>query len=234
MSLKHHLDVHPTYNKIIRMKKTTIAILASLGLAFAMPAAAQEYMFTYSKLYTQLKNNNKEGHDDVKVAVFFIDQETQQICNIKKAWMEKEEHYEEFDIPSSNEFPLPIDSNLRSANPLIFVQTKEEVCDYSLVVMTKEPLEGSVSYEHIETLLPQMQIMLEDLSGMFSSWFTPKITGVTLEFANNLNGDIKASSGKDIPIIDGKARFTLDELVKGDTLLLPEATQRVLPYIPAQ
>ena len=143
------------------MKKTALALLASLSLGVSLPASAQEYMFTYSKLYTQLKNNTKEGHDDVKVAVFFVDQQAQQTCHISKAWMEKEEHYEELKVSPANELLLPVDQNLRSANPLIFVQTQEQECAYSLVVMTQEPLVGNVEVAQLESLLPQMQAMLE-------------------------------------------------------------------------
>lgn len=87
------------------MKKLSLSLLGTAALMLAAPATqAQEYMFTYSKLYTQLKNNNKEGHDDVKVGVFFVNADTKQLCNIEKAWMEKEEHYEEFVIPASKNF----------------------------------------------------------------------------------------------------------------------------------
>ncbi|MEZ8610281.1 DUF2987 domain-containing protein [Vibrio sp. 10N.222.51.C8] len=216
------------------MKKTALALLASLSLGVSLPASAQEYMFTYSKLYTQLKNNTKEGHDDVKVAVFFVDQQAQQTCHISKAWMEKEEHYEELKVSPANELLLPVDQNLRSANPLIFVQTQEQECAYSFVVMTQEPLAGTVEVAQIENLLPQMQAMLEDVSGMFSGWFTPDIQGLTLEFANKLEGNIELSNGKQLPIKEGRAKFTLEELNGSDSITLPEPTVRVLPYIPAQ
>ncbi|MEZ9579589.1 MULTISPECIES: DUF2987 domain-containing protein [unclassified Vibrio] len=216
------------------MKKTALALLASLSLGVSLPATAQEYMFTYSKLYTQLKNNTKEGHDDVKVAVFFVDQQAQQTCHISKAWMEKEEHYEELKVSPANELLLPVDQNLRSANPLIFVQTQEQECAYSFVVMTQEPLAGTVEVAQIENLLPQMQAMLEDVSGMFSGWFTPDIQGLTLEFANKLEGNIELSNSKQLPIKEGRAKFTLEELNGSDSITLPEPTVRVLPYIPAQ
>ncbi|EQM02284.1 hypothetical protein D019_3732 [Vibrio parahaemolyticus VP2007-095] len=194
---------------------------------------AQEYMFTYSKLYTQLKNNTKEGHDDVKVGVFFVDARTKQLCTIEKAWMEKEEHYEEFVIPASKELLLPIDKNLKSANPLVFVHTpKDSRCDYSLVVMTKEPLQGSVSYEQLKPLMPQMQSMLEDLGGMFAGWFTPEVQGVTMEFANELNGKIVFSNGQEKAIVNGKVQVALSEIGEGGTITLPEPTMRVLPYLP--
>ncbi|MGF1853676.1 DUF2987 domain-containing protein [Vibrio satsumensis] len=216
------------------MKKTALALLTSLSLGVSLPTSAQEYMFTYSKLYTQLKNNTKEGHDDVKVAVFFVDQQAQQTCHISKAWMEKEEHYEELKVSPAKELLLPVDQNLRSANPLIFVQTQEQECAYSLVVMTQEPLVGTVEVAQLESLLPQMQAMLEDVSGMFSGWFTPDIQGLTLEFANKLESNIELSNGKQIPIKKGRAKFTLAELNGSDSITLPEATVRVLPYIPAQ
>ncbi|HCM1474499.1 TPA: DUF2987 domain-containing protein [Vibrio parahaemolyticus] len=215
------------------MKKLSL-ILGSAALLLSSPIThAQEYMFTYSKLYTQLKNNTKEGHDDVKVGVFFVDARTKQLCAIEKAWMEKEEHYEEFVIPASKELPLPIDKNLKSANPLVFVHTpKDSRCDYSLVVMTKEPLQGSVSYEQLKPLMPQMQSMLEDLGGMFAGWFTPEVQGVTMEFANELNGKIVFSNRQEKAIVNGKVQVALSEIGEGGTITLPEPTMRVLPYLP--
>ncbi|EGR3263447.1 DUF2987 domain-containing protein [Vibrio parahaemolyticus] len=215
------------------MKKLSL-ILGSAALLLSSPIThAQEYMFTYSKLYTQLKNNTKEGHDDVKVGVFFVDARTKQLCAIEKAWMEKEEHYEEFVIPASKELPLPIDKNLKSANPLVFVHTpKDSRCDYSLVVMTKEPLQDSVSYEQLKPLMPQMQSMLEDLGGMFAGWFTPEVQGVTMEFANELNGKIVFSNGQEKAIVNGKVQVALSEIGEGGTITLPEPTMRVLPYLP--
>ncbi|EJT3521280.1 DUF2987 domain-containing protein [Vibrio parahaemolyticus] len=215
------------------MKKLSL-ILGSAALLLSSPIThAQEYMFTYSKLYTQLKNNTKEGHHDVKVGVFFVDARTKQLCAIEKAWMEKEEHYEEFVIPASKELPLPIDKNLKSANPLVFVHTpKDSRCDYSLVVMTKEPLQGSVSYEQLKPLMPQMQSMLEDLGGMFAGWFTPEVQGVTMEFANELNGKIVFSNGQEKAIVNGKVQVALSEIGEGGTITLPEPTMRVLPYLP--
>ncbi|AVW95158.1 DUF2987 domain-containing protein [Vibrio parahaemolyticus] len=215
------------------MKKLSL-ILGSAALLLSSPIThAQEYMFTYSKLYTQLKNNTKEGHDDVKVGVFFVDARTKQLCAIEKAWMEKEEHYEEFVIPASKELPLPIDKNLKSANPLVFVHTpKDSRCNYSLVVMTKEPLQGSVSYEQLKPLMPQMQSMLEDLGGMFAGWFTPEVQGVTMEFANELNGKVVFSNGQEKAIVNGKVQVALSEIGEGGTITLPEPTMRVLPYLP--
>ena len=51
---------------------------------------------------------------------------------------------------------------------------------------------------------------------------------------SKLEGNIALSNGKQIPIKEGRAKFTLDELNGSDSITLPEATVRVLPYIPAQ
>lgn len=210
--------------------QSLLALTVSLGLA--LPIQAQEYMFTYSKLYTQMKNNAKEGHDDVKVGLFFIDADTKKLCKLEKAWMEKEEHYEEFDT-SGFELKVPVDKNLKSANPLVFVRTeKDKRCDFSMVVMAKEQFSGTVQYGDVEKLLPQMQVMLEDLGGMFASWFTPDVEGVTLEFANELNSEIKLSNGKTINVVDGRAYLALNQITENGSFTLPEATTRVLPYLP--
>lgn len=216
------------------MKKTTLALFTALLSASAIaPVQAQEYMFTYSKLYSHMKQNAKEGHDEVKVGFFFVDAKTKQLCEIEKAWMEKEEHYEELRISPYKEVLVPLDKNLRSANPLVFVDTPmDKRCDFSMVVMTKEPLSGKVDYQQIERLLPQMQAMLEQLGGMFASWFTPDVEGVTLEFPHKLNSTIQFSNGATKAIVDGKVQVSLDEIGQGGWITLPQATSRVLPYLP--
>ncbi|EHV5552338.1 DUF2987 domain-containing protein [Vibrio vulnificus] len=217
------------------MRKIGLTLLCTALSSFVVtPVSAQEYMFTYSKLFSQLKNNTKEGHEDVKVGIFFVNPQTKQLCDIEKAWMEKEEHYEEFMIPASKELPLPIDNNLKSANPLVFVQTPQDMrCDYSLVVMTKQPLQGKVTYAQLEPLMPQMKTMLDDLGGMFSSWFTPDVEGVTMEFAEQLNDMITFSNGQKKAIVNGKVQVALSDIGEAGYMLLPQPTMRVLPYLPA-
>ncbi len=215
------------------MKSVSTLALGLLCTGLSLNAYAQEYMFTYSKLYSSVKNNAKEEYTDVKVGVFFLNADTKQLCQIEKAWMEKEEHYEEIKTSDSHELLLPVDSNLKEANPLVFVDTPQDTrCDFSLVVMSREPLQGRVNYKQIEPLLPQMQSLLESLGGMFSSWFTPDVEGVTLEFANNLNDVITLSNGNEVRINNGKAQIALEQIGKDGWMELPQATTRVLPYLP--
>ncbi|KJY94171.1 hypothetical protein TW84_00520 [Vibrio neptunius] len=215
------------------MKKLSLALLtAAVTSIAALPVSAQEYMFTYSKLFTHMKQNAKEGHQDVKVGLFFLNADTKQNCVIEKAWMEKEEHYEELKSSPYHELLVPLDNNLKSANPLVFVQTPmDQRCDFSMVVMTKEPFNGEIAYADVEKLMPQMQAMLEDLGGMFSSWFTPDVDGVTLEFANKLNSRVEFSNGSSKPIVNGKVQIALSEIGEGGTMTLPQETARVLPYL---
>ncbi len=215
------------------MKSISALALGALCASFSLNVAAQEYMFTYSKLYSSVKNNTKPEYSDVKVGVFFLNAETKQLCSINKAWMEKEEHYEEIKISNINELMLPVDENLKAANPLVFVDTPQDTrCDFSLVVMSKQPLQGQVSYSDIQALMPQMQSMLGSLGGMFSSWFTPDVAGVTLEFADNLNDIITLSSGEQVHIHNGKAQISLAQIGEGGWMKLPKVTSRVLPYLP--
>ncbi|EFP98174.1 DUF2987 domain-containing protein [Vibrio caribbeanicus] len=194
---------------------------------------AQEYIFTYSKLYSHMKQNAKEGHDDVKVGFFFLNAQNKTLCPIEKAWMEKEEHYEELKTSSVNEVIVPLDNNLRSANPLVFVHTPKAMrCDFSMVVMTKKSFSGKITYQQVKRLLPQMQSILEQLGGMFASWFTPDVEGVTLEFPKSVEGVIKFSDGKTKPLINGKVQITADEIGIDGWILLPHETSRILPYIP--
>ncbi|NRB66604.1 MAG: DUF2987 domain-containing protein [Vibrio sp.] len=215
------------------MKKLSLALLtAAVTSIAALPVSAQEYMFTYSKLFTHMKQNAKEGHQDVKVGLFFLNADTKQNCVIEKAWMEKEEHYEELKSSPYHELIVPLDNNLKSANPLVFVQTPmDQRCDFSMVVMTKEPFNGEIAYADVEKLMPQMQAMLEDLGGMFSSWFTPDVDGVTLEFANKLNSRVEFSNGSSKPIVNGKVQIALSEIGEGGSMTLPQETARVLPYL---
>ncbi|MCJ2376589.1 DUF2987 domain-containing protein [Vibrio sp. ZSDZ34] len=217
------------------MKAVKVALLGLSLAATSIAVNAQEYRFTYSKLYSQMKNNAKEGHEEVKVGFFFVDALSQQLCPIEKAWMEKEEHYEKLKSSQYNELLIPLDKNLKSANPLVFVHTpKDRQCDFSMVVMTKKPLQGEVNFEDVERLLPQMQVMLEDLGGMFASWFTPTVEGLTLEFDGLKEGSINLSNGKVIDIYGGKAQVLLSEIGEGGSMTLPRKTSRVLPYIPAE
>ena len=74
--------------------------------------------------------------------------------------------------------------------------------------------------------------MLEDLGGMFASWFTPDVEGVTLEFANKLNSKVEFSNGSSKDIVDGKVQVALSDIGEGGTMTLPQETARVLPYLP--
>ncbi|WP_413284430.1 DUF2987 domain-containing protein [Vibrio sp. MA40-2] len=218
------------------MKKKLVNIMVcAIGSAvFSTASIAQEYMFTYSKLYSQLKNNAKEGHEDVKVGFFFVNADDKSLCNIEKVWMEKQGKYEELPPVNGKEVVVPLDSNLKSANPLVFVRTPMDMrCDFSMVVMTKQPLSDKVHYQDIEKLLPQMQSMLEDLGGMFASWFTPDVEGLTLEFPESTSGTVGFSNGLSVDIVEHKARIRLADLKPGEYIELPATTSRVLPWLPA-
>ena len=213
------------------MKKWIGATTLSL-LCLALPVKAEQYRFTYSKLYYQLKVNQKEGHDDVRMALFFNDSQTGKACQITKAWMEKEEHYEEFTIPSNQELTLPIDDNLKSANPLVYIQTEEgKQCDISMEVLANQRFDGSVSIKELKELAIQMDAMLADIGGMFSSYFMPDVEGITFVFGDTVTEAVKLSNGKDLSLKNGRATVSLEKHADDVRILLPAEPLKVTPWL---
>ncbi|CAH0539871.1 DUF2987 domain-containing protein [Vibrio marisflavi] len=207
--------------------------LTALSLLVSFSSWGQQYVFTYSKLYSQLKHNVSKANPDVKVAFFFTNKGTGKLCTPVKAWMENQKHSEQLKIGVNKELIVPLDSNLKEANPLVFVDTPTgKQCDFSTTIMTREQLSGTVTYSQLQNIVEQMQSVLNELGGMFSSWFTPKIEGVTLEFSDKLPAEIEFSNGLVKPITDGKVHILLSDIGTGRSIIIPEQTSRILPYIP--
>lgn len=208
--------------------KTLVGVI--LMSCVSAPSYAQQYRFTYSKLYSQAKYNLEEAYKDVKVAYFFVDADTKKRCTIEKAWMEKEEHYEEFTIPKSQELNFPLDQNLKQANPLVFVNLPQDMrCDFSMVVMTKAPLSTQLSYGQAKDISMQMDALYAELVGMFGQ--SPDVIGLTLEFEGLESGQILVSDQNPIEIKKGRAQIDLSTLTENSVLQLPQETSRVLPLV---
>lgn len=221
------------FNNTNIVKSVTGAALAT-ALIFSPSIVAEEFMFTYSKLFYQLKSNTNEGHDDVRLALFFNDAKTGIACTIKKAWMEKEKHYEEFVIPRSQEIPLPLDKNLKSANPLVYIQVDDnKQCNISLEVLANGPIKSPVVLSSLIDLKPQMQSMLSEIGGMFSGWFMPEVQGVIMTFDSIKLGEITVSNGQIIEITEHKAFVKFDDFSATDTLTLPAEPNKVSPWLPS-
>ncbi|MUJ23751.1 DUF2987 domain-containing protein [Aliivibrio fischeri] len=213
------------------MKKWISATTLSL-LCLALPVKAEQYRFTYTKLYYQLKVNQKEGHEDVRMALFFNDAQTGKACQITKAWMEKEEHYEEFTIPSNQELPLPIDNNLKSANPLVYIQTEEgKQCDISMEVLANKSFRDSVSVKELKELTIQMDVMLADIGGMFSKYFMPDVEGVTFVFGDTVTKGVSTSTGELLPLNNGKVTIDLRKYSDDVKFELPTEVLKVTPWL---
>ncbi|MGN2616796.1 DUF2987 domain-containing protein [Aliivibrio fischeri] len=213
------------------MKKWISATTLSL-LCLALPVKAEQYRFTYTKLYYQLKVNQKEGHDDVRMALFFNDAKTGKACQITKAWMEKEEHYEEFTIPSNQELPLPIDNNLKSANPLVYIQTEEgKQCDIFMEVLANKSFRDSVSAKELRDLTVQMDAMLADIGGMFAKYFMPDVEGVTFIFSDTVTSSVAVSTGDVLPLNNGKVTVDLRKYKDDVKFVLPGKALKVTPWL---
>ncbi|ODP97078.1 MULTISPECIES: DUF2987 domain-containing protein [Salinivibrio] len=213
------------------MKKLA-SVLVMLGMV-SVPASADTYRFSYSKLFTQLKHNVEEGHPDIGVAYFMVSAESGEVCPISRAWMSKEEHYEAFDIPASQALPLPLDNQLRKVNPDVFVETPaDRNCDISFQVLVDKPVGKQLTSQQIQGWLPQMDTMMENLGGMFASWFMPKAQGVVLHFAPSVTGAVTSSEGNKYPIDAHQAIIDVNRLGDSTTLTLPDAPIKVSPWLP--
>lgn len=213
------------------MKKLGTALLVSALLA--APASAQEIRFSYSKLFTQLKNNTAENHDDVKVSYFMISPTTGKVCKIQKAWMTKEEHYEEFSIPRSQELPLPLDNHLRKVNPDVFIVTENgEACDVSFQVLVRDKVGQEISAQQVRNWLPQMTAMMADLGGMFSSWFMPEVKGVMIHFSDSTIDHLNTSEGTYLEVSDNIAIVDVSKLAQDEVIYLPDEPLKITPWMP--
>ncbi|WP_394211357.1 DUF2987 domain-containing protein [Enterovibrio calviensis] len=211
------------------IKGLTAAVVAAV---ISLPVGAAQIEFSYSKLFTQLKHNNSDTHPDVKVGYFMVKPQTGEVCTITKAWMTKKKHYEEFVIPASQELPLPIDSNLRRVNPDVFIETAGDAfCDVSFQVMAKNAFENEMSVDDVSVLVPQMTAMMQDLGGMFSSWFMPDVEGVSLHFAEP-QSSLETSKGRIIDMEGKVAVVRLADLQDDERVLFSQQPIKVTPWIP--
>ncbi|KXF80580.1 DUF2987 domain-containing protein [Enterovibrio coralii] len=211
------------------IKGLTAAIMAAV---ISVPVAAAQVELRYSSLFSQLKHNHGENHPDVKIGYFLVSPETGKVCEITKAWMVKKEHYEAFSIPPSQELPLPIDKHLRQVNPDVFIETAgDETCNVSYQVMAKESFNDEISANDIQKLVPQMTEMMQDLGGMFASWFMPEVEGVMVHFAEPVSA-LSTSSGREIAVKGNVAVIKLDELKDGEKVAFAQSPLKVTPWIP--
>ncbi|EOD80668.1 hypothetical protein D515_00293 [Grimontia indica] len=211
------------------IKGLTAVLLAAV---ISAPAAAAQVKFSYSKLYTQLKHNYGENHPDVKIGYFMVSPSSGATCQITKAWMTKKAHYEEFEIPASQELPLPIDNHLRKVNPDVFIETAgTQACDISFQVLAKSSFGSEVTEEEVNNLVPQMTTMMQDLGGMFASWFMPEVEGVTVHFAD-AQPELKTSEGRTIDVNGKVAVIRASELKSGERVFFPQEPLKVTPWIP--
>ncbi|WP_299018650.1 DUF2987 domain-containing protein [uncultured Photobacterium sp.] len=200
---------------------------------YAQGVVAQEIQMRYSSLYGKLKQNVKEGHNDVRIAFYLLDQKNGDVCTVHKGWMQKEEHYEELEIPVDYELVVPVDTNLRQANPdVTFVIDDGITCDVSMQVIANKHYVQSISQSEIAEIVPQMDSLLADLGGMFSSWFMPEVSGVVIHFSENVTKPLQVSDAKTIAIEGNKAVIKLADLGKGDEILFPDEAVKVTPWIP--
>lgn len=217
----------------MKLTQWLLAGLVATTSFYVQDVAAQNIDMRYSVLYGKLKQNVKEGHDDVKIAFFLLDQRDGRVCKIQKGWMQKDEHYEDLTIPESNELAVPVDTNLRQANPdVTFVIDDGITCDVSMQVIAKSHYGEQINQSDIQSLVPQMDQILSELGGMFSSWFMPAVEGVVVHFEHPLTEAIALANGTKAQIQGNRLILKLADLQTGEQIQLPHTAVKVTPWIP--
>ncbi len=217
------------------LKKGLFLAVSCLSFLSSSSVQAQDVNIRYSALYGKLKNNLKEGHDDVNIRLYLIDQ-TGQICHVHKASMRKDEHYEELTIPADYALSIPLDSNLRQANPdVTFVIDDGVTCDVSMQILAENYQPKVLEQAYIEAIVPQMNTMMADLGGMFSQWFMPKAEGVVITLKDrSFNKALTLKTGKTLKFNSGVARVHLNDLVEDESINLSKEIEKISPWIPTK
>ncbi|WP_036832274.1 DUF2987 domain-containing protein [Photobacterium sanctipauli] len=199
----------------------------------AVESATQNIEIRYSTLFSKLKQNTKEGHEDVKIALFLLDQRDGSVCKIHRGSMRKDAHFEELVIPDNNEMSVPLDNNLRQANPdVTFVIDDGITCDVSMQVIAKQAFDNAIQQQDVANLIPQMNQMMSDLGGMFSSWFMPDVAGVVVHFDEPMNNPVKFANGQLAESNGNSVILPLASLADGETVSFSQPIVKVTPWIP--
>lgn len=210
-----------------------VGLVATSAIVYTGNVSAQDIQIRYSTLYGKLKQNVKEGHDDVKMAFFLLNQKDGSVCKVHRGWMQKDEHYEALVIPSSYELDVPVDKNLRQANPdVTFVIDDGITCDMSMQVIAKDHFSTTMTQADVTRLVPQMQSLLSDLGGMFSDWFMPEVSGVVVHLAEQPLDFVPLANGQRIPVNEKKAVIKLSDLAIDEQITFPSKIVKVTPWLP--
>lgn len=208
-----------------------------LSLLFAMPLhvfanqgeADYDYRFSYSQLYSQLKYSQDADFPKLTMGLYFVAPTSGERCEIQDAWMEKEAHFERLSANADRSLALPIDSNLKKANPLVYIKLVQgDSCNISMVARAKENL-NQVSLQQMKPIVNQMQGLYQKLVGSFGD--APNVIGLTFEFKQPLTQTIETTQGQRLTIDNGRLQVPLSSLAENEIVHLPSQSVRILPYI---
>ncbi len=206
----------------------TAALLAAV---FSTITHAIEYKFSYKTLFNQLKYQDDIKYPDFKVGYFMVSSLTGNVCTIEKSWMSKKEHFEEFNIPITQEIPLPIDSHLRKVNPDIYIKTiNNEDCDLSFQIISNKPVKDKISFKDVENYQTQIQGLMKDIGGVFSAFFIPEVKGVVLHLPSEQNM-LTSNLGKIFHVENHQVFIKKKALKENEYLPLNAPIYKITPWL---
>ncbi|MGL4600426.1 MAG: DUF2987 domain-containing protein [Plesiomonas sp.] len=205
---------------------------------------AASQVFEYKTFYDDVSrvNSTDEAKLTARLAYFLRDPQTKQSCKITRITMSAGRHNEQISVDETGEIRVPQDSNLRSINPNITIETaNSEPCDLSVQVLATLPITTTISGLQLQVLATDMNTLYQRLGTFFTRSRMPKVGGVIIHFPTetglisvvNADHSVTAVETRTIEYEQHKwaVDFTQFPITKSDVLTFSVKPTKITPFI---
>ncbi|WP_438633557.1 DUF2987 domain-containing protein [Plesiomonas sp.] len=242
----------------IKSKKTTIkgnalfnavhkvfycGSLVFLGLSAGYADAASQ-VFEYKTFYDDVSRVNSADETKLaaRLAYFLRDPQTKQDCKIARITMSSGRNNEQISVDETDEIRVPQDSNLRSINPNITIETANATpCDISIQVLATLPMTTTISGQQLQTLVADMNTLYQRLGTFFTRSRMPKVAGVIVHFPTETGQISVANAENSVTTVETRTieykqhewavDFTQFPITKSDVLTFSVKPTKITPFI---
>lgn len=160
---------------------------ALLGLLLASTISAKETVFQYDGFYSRLKKSEQATYSHVTLAFLLRQQQSERVCDIQAAFITTDLLKEPLILAKNGELLLPYDQNLNDNKAKIRLEqsTDAKDCDLNFRLRNKLPLANSLSLQELHLMHKQFKALMDEMAGL-AKYFLPKMPGVTLQFAADM------------------------------------------------
>lgn len=200
-----------------------------LGLLLASTISAKETVFQYDGFYARLKKSEQATYSHVTLAFLLRQQQSERVCDIQAAFITTDLQKEPLILAKNGELLLPYDQNLNDNKAKIRLEQADDAkdCDLNFRLRNKLPLDKSLSLQELHKMHKQFKALMDEMAGL-AKYFLPKMPGVTLQFATEM---------QPTPVVDYmscQANICTLDLSKAPAegvLQLTQAPDYVVPWI---